>query len=528
MPYSTSNWRVPPDPVNNAEIAAEYSADVIVVGAGHSGSCAARAAAEQGASVICLEQMSRERFNVFGRDVGHINSKWLASRGVPKVDPIEFYNEWMRRSLNMCNNKLIMKFAATSGEAFDWFCEPFTEEEKSQIDVGFWPLGSRFTGDITGYKFWPGTAQFAEPREKGPDCFSMTRAVVRNHEQSEKNGAQFHFETYAEYPLLDGERVVGLIARTRDGKYVRYNASRSVVLAAGGFGGNKEMREELLPDINDMMDEGDRWMSMDHDGRGIQMGVWAGGRLEPRPLSAMGGNFLSHVSTFETFGPLWLDGKGNRFCNEMFGDTVFTGNANALSKAGKYTIVYDSKIFDDAQASPPAHMAYACNNPGYDTRARAALEAAVAAGPKGHDKGRGEIVYAADSLPELADRLGYEGEDKANFLASVERYNEMARNGRDVDFGKDPRVLFTIDTPPYFGEISARRTIGMLMVTTGGLLTDENQRVLNAKKEPIPGLFATGNCCGRRFGPQYSTPISGVSIGICYALGRLAGIEAAK
>lgn len=528
MADTISNWRTPPAPVSDSEIAGEYTADVIVIGAGHSGTCAVRAAAEQGASVICIEQMSGERFNVFGRDVGHINSKWLASRGVPGVDPIEFYNEWMRRSLNMCNNRLIMKFALTSGEAFDWFCEPFTKEEMDQTDVGFWPLGSLFTGDITGYRFWPGTAQFAEPREKGPDCFSMTRAVVKNHEYARKLGAEFHFETSAEYPLMSGERVTGIIAKKRSGEYVRYNARKSVVLAAGGFGRNVEMCRELLPDIADMMDEGDHWMSMDRDGRGIQIGVWAGGRLEPRPLSTMGGNFQSYPSTFETFGPLWLDDEGNRFCNEMFGDTVFTGNANTMSGPDRCAIVYDSNIFKQAQASPPAHMAYACNNPGYEARARVALEGALAAGSAGYDKGRGEVVYAADSLPELADRLGYEGRAKENFLASVERYNSMAENGRDTDFGKDARVLFKLDTPPFFGEISTRRTIGMIMVTTGGLLTDEDQRVLNAEKKPIPGLFATGNCCGRRFGVQYSTPISGVSIGICYALGRLAGIEAAK
>jgi predicted oxidoreductase len=68
----------------------------------------------------------------------------------------------------------------------------------------------------------------------------------------------------------------------------------------------------------------------------------------------------------------------------------------------------------------------------------------------------------------------------------------------------------------------------MLMVTTGGLLTDEDQRVLNAAREPIPGLFATGNCCGRRFGVQYSTPIPGVSIGIAMTLGRLVGYTAAQ
>lgn len=64
---------------------------------------------------------------------------------------------------------------------------------------------------------------------------------------------------------------------------------------------------------------------------------------------------------------------------------------------------------------------------------------------------------------------------------------------------------------------------GGFLVTCGGLLTDEYQNVLNWQRDPIPGLYATGNCWGRRFGPQYSTPISGVSIRIAITLGREVG-----
>jgi predicted oxidoreductase len=65
--------------------------------------------------------------------------------------------------------------------------------------------------------------------------------------------------------------------------------------------------------------------------------------------------------------------------------------------------------------------------------------------------------------------------------------------------------------------------IGGFLVTVGGLLTDEYQNVLNQHKAPIPGLYASGNCCGRRFSLQYSTPIAGVSIGIALTLGREVG-----
>ena len=133
-------------------------------------------------------------------------------------------------------------------------------------------------------------------------------------------------------------------------------------------------------------------------------------------------------------------------------------------------------------------------------------------------------LYAADTLEQLADYLDFKGEVRRNFLDSIKRYNKFAAAGRDEDFGKDPQMLHAIDTPPYYANpVRAGQMIGSGHCTVGGLLTNEYQNVLNQKKDPIPGLYATGNCCGRRFGPQYSTPIAGVSIGMAITLGREVG-----
>lgn len=139
-----------------------------------------------------------------------------------------------------------------------------------------------------------------------------------------------------------------------------------------------------------------------------------------------------------------------------------------------------------------------------------------------------ERMYCADTLEELADMLGFAGEKKANFLASIDRYNRFCANGRDEDFGKDPRLLLPLCKPPYYA-FRRRVQIGNeFLATVDGLWTDERQNVLDMKKEPIPGLYATGNCCGRRWGVQYSTPIPGVSIGMAWTLGRLCGQNAAQ
>ena len=57
----------------------------------------------------------------------------------------------------------------------------------------------------------------------------------------------------------------------------------------------------------------------------------------------------------------------------------------------------------------------------------------------------------------------------------------------------------------------------------GDILGTNDQQVLNEDYQPIEGLYASGNTCGMRFGPEYITPIPGVSIGMCLTLGRELG-----
>lgn len=144
IPAFTS-WRTAPAPVPGSEIAEKYSADVIVVGFGNSGMPAVRAAAEAGASVIGIEKMTEKKFNVLGVDVGYINSDFLAGKGVPRVDPLELFNEWMRRAGNHANTKLVMQFCQKCGDAFDWYTGPCPPEQLKTVGVEYWPLGKKIS-----------------------------------------------------------------------------------------------------------------------------------------------------------------------------------------------------------------------------------------------------------------------------------------------------------------------------------------------------------------------------------------------
>lgn len=160
---SAADWRTAPAPVADSEIKETYDADVIIVGLGHAGIAASRAAVEKGVSVITLEKQDEDIFSVLGNDIGHLNSQWLKNHGVPEVDPVEAMQDWQMRSLYRCNAPLVMKFLQKSGSAFDWYIEPFSPDDIDTIRVSNMPYPTHydFSGTCGGQKFWPGTAQFS-------------------------------------------------------------------------------------------------------------------------------------------------------------------------------------------------------------------------------------------------------------------------------------------------------------------------------------------------------------------------------
>lgn len=132
-------------------------------------------------------------------------------------------------------------------------------------------------------------------------------------------------------------------------------------------------------------------------------------------------------------------------------------------------------------------------------------------------------MWAADTLEELADIVGYTGEAKENFLAEVAHYNEMCEAGRDEDWGCDPQCLLPIKDAPFFasfGTTGGQPSNGLVMLS--GVNTDDNYRCTDGSKAPIPGLYAAGNTCGNRYGIQYGTPTAGNSCGFALTTGYCA------
>ena len=124
------------------------------------------------------------------------------------------------------------------------------------------------------------------------------------------------------------------------------------------------------------------------------------------------------------------------------------------------------------------------------------------------------FLTKADTLEDLAQMIDV---NPSGLVSTVKRFNEMARRGVDEDFGRgsnaydhffgDPAVkpnpnLGPIETSPFYAVRVYPGDIG----TKGGLLTDENARVIHKNGQPIPGLYAAGNTSASVMGHQYAGP----------------------
>ena len=520
------SWAIPPVSIPEEKIACTYQADVVILGAGQAGTCAARAAAEGGASVLVLEQQPEEKQWILGvGEIGHINSRWQAAHHLPPVDVDEFINDWQLRTGNRSNVRLIRAYAQACGPCFDWFIDPLTPEERAKIHPMLTPPSPHFPSSLNGLRAWPGTANMGVELQN--------KVVKGNQALARSLGAQFFFSTRACRLEKKNGRVVGAIGRSESGEYVRFTARRGVILAAGDYSGNPEMCRDLLTESADLIDGGD-WSGHGWDGSGIQMGVWAGGRLEPRSHAAMGGNYS--FPGFDLIGStavLRVNCLGRRYSDEGFGTHILAALPGARQPNGMLWGVFDSRIGEQVTYQAPCHAVFDYTDP---TRLRQLEEAlAQARANRGQPTvtrdaaGYQRPLYCADTLEELAGLIFDKEGTRRTFLTEVARYNGLCHAGRDEDFGKDPHLLFPVERPPFYacGQLKdSNHPSGQslkLLVTAGGLLTDEHQQVLGEGFTPIPGLYATGNCCGGRFGAQYTTSLPGQSLSMAQTMGRLVG-----
>ncbi|MCA9577195.1 MAG: FAD-dependent oxidoreductase [Polyangiales bacterium] len=324
--------------------------------------------------------------------------------------------------------------------------------------------------------------------------------------------------------VMEDGRVVGAVI-SHEGKRVRVRTRQGVMLAAGGFSRNPEMRAKYQrKPITTEWTAG----APDNVGDGIRLGMDAGGTVELMdeawwtPTSLVPRNASAWVLVVEKSLPhgLFVNQAGERFTNEaapyidvvngMYDDAAKTGH-----EAPRWFHVFDADYRKSSITGPIA--------PGKvmpDSQVPRKLK-------------DGAYLYKANTLAELAAKIDVPAETLA---ATITRFNGNAVKGEDPDYGRgisaqdryygDPNVkpnccLGPVEKGPFYAVQIYPGDLG----TKGGLVIDNHGRVLNAARQPIPGLFASGNTTASVMGRTY--PGAGGTIGPALTFGFLAA-EAAK
>lgn len=524
-----SNWKNPPAEVT--DFAQEIDCDVVVCGHGFAGLTACRELAEEGKSVYLVEKQPEDTFAPVGNEFAALNASILKERGVPEIDPVEFFQNWMLITGNYPNQELVMKFAQNSAANTDWYLSDLSEEDFATMTTAFFPKTEHQLDELSGVKFWPSVCSFYG------DC-NQKKIHEYNRAAAKANGATFMFGTEAQYVIMNDGAVAGLVASDANGN-IKFNC-KAVVIACGGFGGNPEMMTDLMPDMAGALVGEEALSSMSaNDGRGVQMAYWAGAHLETCPIPGMNMKGLSLPGKMNCLPQaVWIDENGKRFCNEYYPTSEQRGLATVYRSRKTKFAVLDSNFPEYRQYTIPQHAGFTANEENIaslqeslDTAYAKFQGTYVEPEEKEGEQNQGPVTQveyiADDTLEGLAAQLGLEGEAATNFVETINNYNAYCEAGADMEFGRDAKVLFPVKEPPFYA-CTFDPVLGETMVTCGGIITDGEQNALDENFEPIAGLYVSGNDCGRRFGYEYITPIPGCSLGMAITLGRECGKSVGK
>ena len=513
---SSEDWLGTAPEIAESDIVETRECELLIVGAGNAGMSAAASAAELGMDFIVAEKGS-----VVGSTrhwLGAVNSKYCEAAGVSD-DKGKLLNELVRYASGKCDPRVWKVWIDESASMIDWLDEILTT-------AGMTCALDSDNQDPTG-----GTCYYIPYTEhyySGNDADGnklVRNEIFERYIKSLGYGVSYE-TTLVKLEQDESGRVTGGIFSTADG-YVRINASLGTLLATGGYPANPAMCKALAPIIDRVVTLA--YYNANDTGDGIKAAMWIGAQKDEDPAPMLFNRGLvkpgMDAGYVSTEGTGTFNGEGKQY---NIGSQPFLKVARDGRRYGNESTPYDFDL-NTAAEKPGGVFCQVFDNNAREDIVRfntigcsRQIQQQLAAKPDitleefFADKIEEGTILMADTLDELADKLGFEGDAKETFLATCDHYNEMFDAQEDDEFGKEAYRLSELRNPPYFGGWYG----GSFLTTVDGLRINENMQVLNTSDEVIEGLYAAGDCSGSLFGNNYPEYVVACACGRTVTFGR--------
>lgn len=442
----------------------QLTTDVIVVGGGGAGICAALSAAENGAQVILAEKLSQlgGATALSGGAIPVVGTKQQVEAGVDD-SVFAMATDILRPTNYTVRPDLVYAVAENAKSLIEW------TEKKGVV----WKLDERGRYGQTARRM-----HIAEGTGEG-----LIATLVDYMGTQDAITQMLSFEAEG-LVLDDADAVVGVYG-TNNGKKCAVTA-KSTILATSGFANNPEMIEKYCPETKDAV----KVVAMGATGESIQWAEELGvelqcmGAYQGHAFRGVDSNTTAGHQALATNGAIIVNANGDRFMNEYGGYSDLSPHVLAQ----------------------PDHISYICFTDIQAAKSKEFTERQSA----GH-------VIAGATAAELATALGI---DTAALEKTFEAYKEGIEKGED-GFNRS-KLPANFDGPYY-----AMKITGELRHTQGGMPTDIEGHVVRPDETPIPGLYAAGGCTegfSCRAGSVYS---SGNGLIQALLFGMIAGKNAA-
>ena len=519
-----ADWLGTAPEIAEDQITETLDTEVLVVGCGSGGWIAAMTAAEEGAKVLVVEK--RETPTGIRHDIGAIGSKLQleTEKKFPEfaIDKMEALQEIVRYGSGYVDSDLIKVWINESAEMVDWLTDMFDAEGSFRMDheggVGNLDDPGRDKGYATGH-----SPNLTENAPEGATTEMVFQKICDEH------GVEWKLSTaLIKIELDDSGKATGIIAQDQtDEHYLRINTSKGIIMATGGYCTNTDMMLALQPMTMEMKINVP--LGSTADGSGIKAMLWAGAQLDPTHASMMFNRascLPTETAGYKTNGKWFWFGEqpflkvnlnGKRFCNES-GPYEFMLHSMYMQPYHTYCDIFDSNSKKYAEQFDEVGCCRlfpfpngAPSNRDFDSVWDQLMTEFV-------DEG---YLVKADTLEELAEGLGLPVED---FVATVERYNELCKKGVDEDYGKEKHRMTPVDQAPFFGI----RTGAWHLTTLNGCRINTDMQVIKEDGSPIEGLYATGDCTGGFFATTYPNLMTGLACGRTMTFARHAAKQLAS